>query len=110
MKYFSKLIRARDNIDRLEETLNGGDTSHRMNRITIQFRSIQRNAQNTRTDNNTLVPDGRKNIRILVENSTAIPQYITRRKIGPKRVQKEDSAFDQIHHEFEVEEFILDYF
>ena len=78
-----------DNIDRVEETLSGGGTSHRVNGIAIQHKKCYQDVELQRVS-----PKVEKTKqRTISTDSHSIPIYNAGKRIGPKPLDIVDSQF-----------------
>ena len=84
-----------DNIDRLEETLSGGGTSHRVNGIVVQPRSYGPYAQK----NVTSEPTSKTKQRSVNVTPTQLPTYFAGGRVGrPPRPYVDADADDLRQH------------
>ena len=80
-----------DNIDRLEETLSGGGTSHRVNGIAIHQKDLYEDVELRVPPR---VPKTKK--RSISGDSHSIPIYNAGKRMGPKPLERIDSPFTTI--------------
>ena len=91
-----------DNIDRLEETLSGENTSHRVNGIAVQPKAIDHQTPKI------LPAVERLKKRSISTPALILPTYNVGQQVGPQQIESIDIDTKTVIQPSKIKEFCLD--